>query len=156
MANVTIAGNSYVVTSAVSMADLETVKKYRPSALTIIDPDTKETLFKVGISSGVAGSGSANSSGGTNGSGSAGVCGISSGSISDYGISFGGVSNDAAKLATATLPIPHDVKDAKEYVLDKAGLALVNLEKIEAEIAEALDEIRAERSSIAESIKVSV
>jgi len=129
MAKVTIAGNSYVITSAVSMADLETVKKYRPSALAITDPDTSETLFRVGIGNS---------------------------SINDYGISFGGVSNDDAKLATATLPIPADVEDAKEYVLDKAGLALVNLEKVEAEIVEVLEEISNERKSIAESITVSV
>ena len=129
MAIVTIAGNSYVITSAVSMADLETVRKYRPSALAITDPETKETLFRVGI-----GSNSAN----------------------DHGVSFGGVSNDEAKLATATLPIPPDTEDAKEYVLDKAGLALVNLEKVEGEIAEVLADIRNERNSIAESITVSV
>jgi len=129
MARITIAGNSYVITSSVSMADLETVKKYRPTALTIADPKTKETLFRVGV--------------GTS-------------SMSDYGISFGGVSNDAEKLATATLQIPSDVEDAREYVLDKAGLALVNLEKIEAGIAEILDEVRVERDSIAASINISV
>jgi len=129
MAKVTIAGNSYVITSAVSMADLETVKKYRPSALAITEPETKETLFKVGIGSS---------------------------SVTDYGVSFGGVSNDEAKLATATLPIPADVEDAKEYVLDKAGLALANLNKVEAGIADALVEIKAERDAIAENIKVSV
>jgi hypothetical protein len=129
MAKVTIAGSSYVIISTVSMADLETVKKYRPSALAITDPETKETLFRVGT--------------GTN-------------SLNDYGISFGGVSNNDAKLATATLQIPADVEDAKEYVLDKAGLALVNLEKVEGEIAEVLEGIRAERNSIAESIKISV
>ena len=129
MAKTTIAGNSYVITSAVSMADLETVKKYRPSALTITDQETNEALFKIGLGSN---------------------------SISDYGICFGGVSNDDAKLATATLPIPTDVEDAKEYVLDKAGLALVNLEKLEAEIAEVLADIRTERNSIAESIAVIV
>ena len=129
MAKVTIAGNSFVITGAVSMTDLQTVKKYRPSALAITDPETKETLFRVGI-----GSNSAN----------------------DHGVSFGGVSNGDAKLATATLPIPTDVEDAKEYVLDKAGLALVNLEKVEGEIVEVLEDIRKERSSIAESITVSV
>jgi len=129
MANVTIAGNSFVITSAVSMADLETVRKYRPSALAITDPETQETLFRVGTGSS---------------------------SLSDYGISFGGVSNCDKKLATATLPIPTDVEDAKEYVLDKAGLALVKLEKVEAEIAEVLEDINAERASIAESIKVIV
>jgi hypothetical protein len=34
------------------MADLETVKKYRPSALAITVAETKETLFKVGFGSG--------------------------------------------------------------------------------------------------------
>ena len=129
MAKVTIAGNSYVITSAVSMADLETVRKYRPSALAITDPETKETLFKVGLGSN---------------------------SISEYGISFGGVSNDEAKLATATLPIPTDCEDAKEFVLDKAGLALISLEKVEAEIAGVLTNIRTERNSISENITVSV
>ena len=129
MAKVTIAGNSYVITSAVSMADLETVGKHRPSTLAITDPETKETLFRVGV--------------GSNGA-------------NDHGVSFGGVSNDEAKLATATLSIPHDVEDAKEYVLDKTGVALVNLEKVEGGIAEVLADIRAERNSIAESITVSV
>jgi len=129
MAKVTIAGNSFVVTSEISMEDLLAVKKYRPAALAITDPETKETLFKVGI-------------------------GYSS--VSDYGISFGGVSNDEDRLALATLPIPADVEDAKEYVLDKAGLAIANLNKVEAGIAEALKEIRAEREAVAESIDVIV
>jgi hypothetical protein len=129
MAKVTIAGSSYVVTSTASMADLETVKKYRPSALAITDPETKETLFRVGI--------------GTS-------------SINDFGISFGGVSNDEAKNATATFSIPSDVEDAKAFVLDNAGIALVNLEKVEGEIAEVLADILKERESIADSIKVIV
>ena len=129
MAKVTIAGNSYVITSAVSLADLETVKKYRPSALSITDEETKETLFRVGIGSN---------------------------SISDYGISFGGVSNDDKKLATATLPIPSDTEDAKAYVLDKAGLAIAGLNKIEIAIVDVLKDIGAEREAIAKNITVSV
>jgi len=129
MAKVTIAGSSYVITSTVSMVDLETVRKYRPSALTITDPESNETLFRVGLGAS---------------------------SLSDYGISFGGISNDEAKQATATLSIPSDVEDVKEYVLDKAGLALVNLEKIEGEIAEVLEEINTERESIAASINIVV
>jgi hypothetical protein len=129
MAKTTIAGNSFVITSDIPMADLEVVKKCRPSALALIDEETKETMFKVGI-----GSSSAN----------------------DHGISFGGVTNDDKKLATATLPIPADVEDAKEFVLDKAGLALANLAKIEAGIATALKDIKAERDKIAANINVSV
>jgi hypothetical protein len=66
------------------MADLEAVKKYRPSALALVDEESKETTFKVGI-------------GGAS-------------SVNDHGVSFSGVSNDEAKLATATLPIPADVE----------------------------------------------
>jgi len=129
MAKVTIAGNSYVVTSDIAMADLETVKKYRPSALAITDQETKETLFKVGIGSS---------------------------SVSEHGISFGGVSNDEKKLATATLPIPADVENAKDFVLDKSGVAIANLNKIESSINRALESIRSERNAISENITVSV
>jgi len=129
MAKVTIAGNSYVITSTISMADMQAVKKYRPSALAITDSDTKETLFKVGIGSN---------------------------SVTDYGISFGGVTNDDEKLATSTLSIPADVEDAKEFVLDKAGLAIANLNEVEAGITEAIEEIRIERDTIAANITVSV
>ena len=129
MAKVTIAGNSYVVTSDIAMADLETVKKYRPSALAITDQETKETLFKVGIGSS---------------------------SVSEHGISFGGVSNDEKKLATATLPIPADVENAKDFVLDKSGVAIANLNKIESSISRALESIRSERNAISENITVSV
>ena len=129
MAKVTIAGNSFVITSRISMADLETVKKYRPTALTLTNEETKEQYFKVGL-------------GGS--------------SVSDFGVGFGGVSNGEEKLATATLSIPSDVEDAKEYVLDKAGLALANLNKVEDGITAALEEILAERDEIAENIKVSV
>ena len=129
MANIIIAGNSYVVASDVTMADLEMVKKYRPSALELVDPETKKAYFKVGIGSN---------------------------SLSDYGVSFGGVSNCEKKVATATLSIPPNTDDAKEYVLDKAGLALSNLKKIEAGIAAALEEIKAERNAISENIVVHV
>ena len=129
MAKITIAGGSYVIASEISMADLETVKKYRPAALAITDPETKETLFKIGT--------------GAN-------------SVNDYGISFGGVSNDEDRLALATLPIPAEVEDARAYVLDTAGLAVVNLNKIEESITSALAGIRAERDAIAENIDVIV
>ena len=129
MAKVTIAGSSYVIASAIPMADLEAVKKYRPSALALVDEETKETRFKVGTGSN---------------------------SVNDYGVSFGGVSNDDAKLATATLPIPADTEDAKAYVLDKAGMAIMNLNKVETGISAALAEIKAERDAIAQNITVSV
>ena len=127
MANVRIAGNSYVIISRVSMADLEAVKKYRPSALTLTDPETRETTFRVDI--------------GTN-------------SLSNHGISFGGTSNCEGRFATATLVIPEGVEDAKNYVLDTAGLALANLNRLKEGIANALQEVRTERDTIARSIEI--
>jgi len=50
MANITIAGNTYVITSAVPMADLELVRKHRPKTLKIVDEETKEELFAGGNS----------------------------------------------------------------------------------------------------------
>ena len=131
MANITIAGNSYVVTSDISAADLLTVKKYRPSALALVDEDTKETYFRVGATPGTS-------------------------FLNDNGINFGGVTNDDEKLATATLPIPTDVEDVKEYVLDKVGLAITQLDKVQANVKTALEDILVERDAISERIIVSV
>ena len=134
MAKVTIAGNSYVITSEIPAKDLEKVKKYRPSALTLADEETKETYFRVGIGTG-------------------------NDSLNDNGISFGGVTNDGNKLATATLPIPSELPDdtdAKDYVLDKAGAAIANLNKVEKNIVEALKDIKTEHETITANIKISV
>jgi len=81
MSNITIAASSCIVTSKFPLEDLELVKKYRPNVLKIVDEETKEELFAIG----------------TGGN-----------SISEFGISFGGVTNDEKKLATATMPIPSD------------------------------------------------
>jgi len=127
MARVAVAGNSFVITSRVSRADLEVVKQYRPSALTLTDPETREATFMVDTGSN---------------------------SLSNHGISFGGTSNCEGRFATATLVIPEGVEDAKEYVLDTAGVALANLNKIEEGITVALQEVRTERDVIAESITI--
>lgn len=127
MANITIAGSCFVVTSKVSMADLELIRKHRPKALKIVDEETGEELFAVGTGSN---------------------------SLSDFGVSFSGVSNDEKKLATVTMPIPSDAEDAQEYVAEKAGVAVVNLNRIEDGIDEVLEEIRAEHQKVKDSIKV--
>ena len=129
MAQVTIAGGSYVITSKISMDDLRIIKKHRPAALSLIDKETKNTIFKIGIGSS---------------------------SLNDYGITFSSVSNDENKLATATLPLPQDVTEAKSYVLDTASGALSNLNKVEENLLAALEEIKAEQAVIKENIKIIV
>lgn len=129
MANITIAGRCYVVTSKLSLADFELVKKHRPKALKILDEETLEELFAVDVGSD---------------------------SISKYGISFNSVSNDEGKLATATMMIPHDVDDVQEYVVDKAGATIANLNRIEDGLQTVLDEIRSENKKVIDSITVIV
>ena len=129
MAKITIAGSSYVVTSKVSLSDLELVKKHRPKALKIVDEESKEELFAVGV-------------GGNN--------------INEHGVSFGGVSNDEHKLATVTMRIPTDVDDAAEYVADKIGSAMINLNRVEDCIAQTLEEIAAEWKKVTDNISVVV
>ena len=125
MAKVQIAGNSYVVVSAVAQADLELVQKYRPSALKITDPDTGNTIFKVEVGPGCQ---------------------------SAHGISFDGVSNCEGKFATATFSMPPNIEDAKEHVLEAAGPALIQLKTIEAALPAVLDEIRTLHNDIKQSI----
>ena len=60
------------------------------------------------------------------------------------------------KLATVTMPIPADVEDATEYVAEKCGAAVVNLNRIEAVIDATLEEIRAEHKRVTDNIKVVV
>ena len=127
MARVTIAGNSFVIISTIAMADLEVIRRYRPSALALTDPETRETTFRVDSGSN---------------------------SLSNHGISFGGASNCEGRFATATLVIPEGTEDAREYVIDRAGLALANLNTIEEGIAGTIESIRTERDRIAESITV--
>ena len=129
MAKVTIAGDSFIITSSITMSDLDMVKRYRPTVLTLVDTETKDVVFKVGIGKGA---------------------------VTNFGVSFGGVTNDEAKLATATITIDAEVEDKKEYVLDKLGPVLVNLETIESNIKKALEEIKLERDTISKNIKVSV
>ena len=129
MAKITIAGSSYVVTSKVSLSDWELVRKHRPKALKIVDEESKEELFAVGI-------------GGN--------------SINEYGVSFGGVSNNERKLATITMGIPTDVEDAAAYVADRIGAAMINLCRVEDGIAQTLVEIAAERKQVTDNITVVV
>jgi len=129
MANITIAGGCFIVTSKIPLADWELVKKHRPKALKIVDEETKDALFAVGVGSD---------------------------SLSEFGISFGGVSNDDKKLATVTQAVPPDAEDITEYVVEKAGAAVVNLNRIEEGIGKVLEEIRAERKKVTDSIKVVV
>ena len=131
MAKVTIAGKAIVITSALKLEELETVKKYQPKALVLLGgEDGKEPIFAVGVVRG------------------------SAGKIGNVGVEFGEETHDDQKLATMTLMVPGDVKDMKEYVADKYGAALMNLAKLEANLPAVIGAIAAEKQSIMDNISV--
>ena len=130
MAKVTIAGKAIVITSALKLEELETVKKYQPKALVLLGgEDGKEPIFAVGVVRG------------------------STGKIGNVGVEFG-EETQTEKLATMTLMAPADVKDMKEYVADKYGAALMNLAKLEANLPAVIGAIAAEKQSIMDNISV--
>lgn len=129
MAKICIAGKAVVVTSAMKLEDLKTIAKYRPGALVLKGgEDGKEPIFAVKATNG-------------------------NGRINQYGAEFGDETNDENKLATMTLLFEAD-GDVKEVVADTVGAYVVNLNKLEATLPGVLEEIKAERSSILESITV--
>lgn len=132
MSKVTIVGDAVVVTSSMKHKDLLTIAKYRPDALILKGgEDNKEKLFRISVNED----------------------GVSE--IGKYGAVFGSESRDEKKLATITLVLTNPTKgDVKEQVADELGSAIINLGKLEATLPSVLDEIKAEKNSVMESISV--
>lgn len=128
MAKIVIAGQAIVVTSEMALEDLKTIKKYRPDALILKGgEDGKEPVFAIGIGDG---------------------------EISTFGASFCEATRDDAKKATLTMVTAYDGEDIAEYVSDKIGAALMNLNKLEATLPAVLEEIAAEKATIKRNIIV--
>jgi len=131
MAKVTIAGQAIVVTSAMKLEDIKTIKKFRPSALTLMGgEDGKEPIFAL----------------------SAGGCG--GGEINKYGASFTGETRDEAKCATLTMTVGYDGDDIKGFVADSIGGALTSLNKLEAALGSVLEEIATEKAVVMSNINI--
>lgn len=130
MSKVVIAGEAVVVTSAMKLEELETIKKYRPNALVLMGgEDGKEPVFAIDVTSGA-------------------------GSINTYGASFNAVSHDDQKLATITM-VANGVKgDVREWVADQIGGAIINLNKLEETLPGVLAEIQAEKDTVMANISI--
>lgn len=132
MAKIIIAGDAVVVTSAFKLEDLKTIQKYRPKALTLMGGEEgKEPVFTVYP----ADSGE--------------------GSINEFGAVFASATRDEDKFATLTMVMPGvKADDIKEYVADKIGGALMNLNKLEATLESVIAEIAEEKAAVLESIDI--
>lgn len=129
MTKIVVAGDAVVVTSAMKLEDLRTIKKYRPNALTLKNEETGEPVFMIDVVDG-------------------------KGSINKFGASFGSETRDDDKLATITLIASDVVGDIKECVADKLGAAITNLNILENTLPVVLNEIGAEKARILDSITI--
>ena len=131
MARITIAGDAVVVTSALKLEDIKTIAKYRPNELILKGgEDGKEPIFAIGT-----------------------TCGT--GNISTVGASFGREATDGSKKAVITMVMNGaSVEDAKEWVADKLGGAIINLNALEAKLPTVLEAIAAEKATVMGNITV--
>lgn len=129
MAKIVIAGEAVVVTSDLKLEDYRKIAKYRPRALTLYGgEDGKEPIF------------------------CAGVAAQAPGSISEYGVEFGGATHDGEKLATVTLVYTGAGEDIKSAVAEDIGSAVILLNRLEATLPDVIAEIDAEKAAILDSI----
>lgn len=131
MAKITIAGDAVVVTSTMKLEDIKTIAKYRPKALTLMGgEDGKEPVFAIGVTDGA-------------------------GNINAVGASFGRESYDDNKLACVTMFTGTAVTgDAKEWVADHLGSAIISLNKLEETLPAVLSEIADEKAQVMSNITV--
>jgi hypothetical protein len=125
MAKITIAGDAIVITSSRTLEEIRTLEKYKPEALVLKD-ENGEVYFKVGTGSG---------------------------NINKYGVSFGDVSRTGDGTAVLTMVL-NDVTDAVKFASDNFGVALINLNKVEAQFDEALNEVSEQQAEILANITI--
>lgn len=130
MAKITILGDAVVVTSAMKLEDLRTIQKYRPDALVLKGgEDGKEPIFAIHTTKG-------------------------NGSINQYGASFSAETRDEAKLATITVVASNVEGDIKEFIADKLGSAIINLNKLEATLPAVVQAVNEEKAQVMNAISV--
>lgn len=130
MAKIVIAGDAVIITSALKLEDIKTIAKYRPKELVLKGgEDGKEPIFAVGVTNGP-------------------------GNINEVGASFGRESHDDEKLAVITMVTDGVTGDVKEWVADRIGGAIMNLNALEEKLPAVLEEISGQKASVMESITV--
>lgn len=125
-AKVIVNGTAAVLTSDVKLEDWKRVQKLDPEALTLVDEETDEVLFKVSVGQGP-------------------------GSVNEYGVMFGNVTNPEGK-ATVTVLIDSEAENREELVRETVGSAILDLNQLEKEMPEILKEIEAKEKEISEHI----
>lgn len=129
MAKITIVGDAVVVTSTLKFEDIKLVQKVRPKALTVYGEEDGKKVPVFGI-----------------------CTADGKGHISESGISFGGATRDGEGLAQITMGVPSKEGSVKELVADAIGGAVMQLNKLEATLPAVIEEIKAEKTAMLDSI----
>lgn len=130
MAKSKIFGEAIVITSSVKLADLKSVAKYYKEKLVLKGgEDGKEAIFGICV----------NKSG--------------MGSLSATGACFAPTTRNSEGYATITMTIPEGVENAKTWMVDKFGGALMHLEDLEKQLPEVVSKIAAAEAAVAASIE---
>lgn len=130
-AKIKIVGNVAVVESDAKLETIKKLQKYRPDSLRLYKGTGKDKEEVYAICAAPKGNGS----------------------INEYGASFGTSATTDGK-ALITLMIPDGTRDAKEWVKETVGAAILNLNKVEAQFAAANEEIDNELAEIEANIAV--
>ena len=129
MAKINVMGNAVVVTSAAKFEDLRTIEKYRPEALVVKGgEDGKDVIFTVSTQG--------------------------EGCISKYGVTFDGESRNEQKLACLTLNVQCDTDSLSDFITDKLGAAIIQLNKLEETLPGILEEIKKEAEAVKNCITI--
>lgn len=129
MAKIVILGEAIVVTSELKLEDIRTIKKYRPDALILKGGEEgKDPIFAIAEGN--------------------------NGDINKFGICFTGETRDDDKKATLTTSIDYDGEDIEEYVSDKFGAVITNLNKLEATLPSVIKEITDAKAAVKKNITV--
>jgi len=129
MAKIVIAGDAVVVKSELKLEDIKTIAKYQPKALVLMGgEDNKEQLFRIGVTT-------------------------DAGDINVNGASFGKADADGKATITMVMTgVP--TEKAKDWVADKLGAAIMNLNALEDKLPEVLSGISAQRATVMENISI--
>lgn len=133
MAKIVISGTTYSVISEITTEQLQKLGKYRPAALNLYEVDEsgkKQQVFAVATTKP--------------------GCGV----VNSFGACFDGTAFDGTGRACVTKSIPADVTDAKKYVADTVGMAIVKLSKVEEQVAPAMESIAADEAAVRDHIEI--
>lgn len=123
MANIKIAGNNAILTSSFTVEQIQLLKKRNPGALVLKDEKDKP-IFAIGVGA--------------------------TGSVSPVGIVFDGKALGTG-MACITYKLPASVvteDDAREWIMDEIGLAIVKLNQIESGMTDAFAKVEAENEAV--------